>query len=133
MTKFETYTFWADIDTKYCRQLHELVTELRDTMFTNTAVYDVLFERGAEPEHRPESYFDIVDSIWNRSMIKGALAYTRHVIDVATRPHILTYDTPIIDTSGNSMIIDPHKEILAPKQAGIDSGIVDALQESWLK
>jgi len=132
MVEFGQYHFFGDVDRASCEKLHLMIDEFRQTVFSDPILYNVLFNDGYAKENRAESFMDLTDSIWHRSLVKVALGYVRHMIDLATKPHLIVPNTPLIDTSGISGLVQPAN---APglTESGIDAEIVEALQINWLK
>jgi|GEM_PF-3087852 len=125
MADFSHYSIWYPHgDRKNVKPLHELVEEFKEDFLKNHVLQNVLLNQGyaLDPEERPETYFDIADSIWHRSQVSIGLAVLETMIRIATEPQLVC---PVYNIS-----LD--KEPIEFKTAhGLDAAKVEVLQQDW--
>jgi hypothetical protein len=126
---FNQYMIFGDVDRDKCKQLHDLVVEFHDTIFTNSDVYDLLMEQGYEPDERADSFFAFNDAIMLRSKVLINLFFLNHTIELATKPHLLEVisNQPIVYTEPN-----PEEPEITLSEGGYDFKQVETFQKQWL-
>jgi len=138
MAKFGEYVLQVGDDEKGFRNLHELVTEYRDSLFTDTDAYDVMFNDGYQPdddEERKTSYFDVYDSVFLRTRTAAHLGVLERMIELATKLPVVGVSQARIIPYEKGMITMPEfcpEGFLAVDSQGFDAVKIDDLQRKWM-
>lgn len=108
------------------KPLHELVTELKENFFENSEIPDLLLKYN---NSMPNSFFDIVDSIFLRTQVLVELEYANYALDMVTKPHMAVVQSNI----GKIVAPDEDDKTTVKTPEGHDFQALEQLQDEYLK
>jgi hypothetical protein len=139
MAKFGDYYLAGSENLEELKRLHDSVVYHKDNVFTNRHINDVLLNDGHAPEgERPNSFYDVYDSIFLRSRTSIHLNFLETMVDIATSPQLTVVnqrEKGIVSPEGKGVLYpnDVSVEVGFETPQGYDSGFIEKLQRKWFE
>lgn len=114
-------------DLEKVKELHKTTGEFRESFLENHILQDVLLNKGYEVENRPESFFDIADSTFNRTKTLIHLACVNYLMNSAIKPQLAVVTIPTIIIPGEEF------QVAIKNTKGVNFESIEEFQKQWMK